>query len=56
MLDLHRFMVAVSRIEVNYDGFSGTAPDALVWDQGGIVKDSCSFLSSVLFFLVLPIS
>ena len=38
MLDLHRFMVAVSRIEVNYDGFGGTAPDALVWDQGGIVK------------------
>ena len=38
MLDLHRFMVAVSRIEVNYDGFRGTAPDALVWDQGGIVK------------------
>ena len=38
MLDLHRFMVAVSRIEVNYDGFGGAAPDALVWDQGGIVK------------------
>ena len=38
MLDLHRFMVAVSRIEVNYDGFGVTAPDALVWDQGGIVK------------------
>ena len=38
MLDLHRFMIAVSRIEVNHDGFGGTAPDALVWDQGGIVK------------------
>ena len=30
MLDHHRFMVAISRIEVNYDGFGGTAPDALV--------------------------
>ena len=38
MLDLHRFMVAISRIEVNHDGFGGTAPDAMVWDKGGIVK------------------
>ena len=30
MLDLHRFMVAISRIEVNYDGSGGTAPDAMV--------------------------
>ena len=33
MLDLHRFMVAISRIEVNHDGFGGTAPDAMVWDK-----------------------
>ena len=38
MLDLHRFMVAISRIEVNHDGFGGTAPDAMVWDTGGIIK------------------
>ena len=38
ILDLHRFMVAISRIEVNHDGFGGTAPDAMVWDKGGIVK------------------
>ena len=38
MLDLHRFMVAISRIEVNYDGSGGTAPDAMVWDRGGIIK------------------
>ena len=33
VLDLHRFMVAISRIEVNHDGFGGTAPDAMVWDK-----------------------
>ena len=38
MLDLHRFMVAISRIEVNHDGSGGTAPDAMVWDRGGIIK------------------
>ena len=38
MLDLHRFMVAISRIEVNHDGSGGTAPDATVWDKGGILK------------------
>ena len=38
IFDLHRFMVAVSRLEVNHDGFGGTAPDAMVWDKGGIVK------------------
>ena len=38
ILDLHSFMVAISRIEVNHDGFGGTAPDAMVWDKGGIVK------------------
>ena len=37
-LDLHRFMVAISRIEVNHDGFGGTAPDAMVWDTGGVAK------------------
>ena len=35
MLDLHRFMVAVARVTVNHDGRGGTAPDPLVWDQGG---------------------
>ena len=35
MLDLHRFMVAIARVSVNHDGRGGTAPDPLVWDQGG---------------------
>ena len=35
MLPLHRFMIAVARVAVNHDGRGGTAPDPLVWDQGG---------------------
>ena len=31
--DLHKFMVTISRIEVNHDGYGGTAPDAMVWDH-----------------------
>ena len=38
MLDLHRFMIAVARVTVNHDGRGGTAPDPLVWDQGGRPK------------------
>ena len=33
ILDLHKFMVAISRFEVNHDGYGGTAPDAMVWDK-----------------------
>ena len=54
MLDLHRFMVAVSRIEVNYDGFGGTAPDALVWDQGGIVKTRAPSFRLIVDCAFLP--
>ena len=35
---LHRFMVAISRVSVNHDVRGGTAPDSLVWDRGGVVK------------------
>ena len=35
MPDLHRFMIAVARVTVNHDGRGGTAPDPLVWVQGG---------------------
>ena len=38
MLDLHRFMIAVARETVNHDGRGGTAPDPLIWDQGGRPK------------------
>ena len=38
VLKLRRFVVAVSWVSVNHDGRGGTAPDAVVWDQGGIPK------------------
>ena len=38
VLDLHGFMIAVARVTVNHDGRGGTAPDPLVWDQGGRPK------------------
>ena len=38
MLDVHRFMTTVARVSVNHDGRGGTAPDPLVWDQGGRQK------------------
>ena len=36
--ELHRFTIAVSRVSVNHDGRGSTAPDPLVWDQGGRSK------------------
>ena len=38
MLQLHRSMIALARVTVNHDGRGGTAPDPLVWDQGGRKK------------------
>ena len=38
MLQLLRFMIAVARVTVNPVGRGGTAPDPLVWDQGGRKK------------------
>ena len=38
MLLLQRFMIAVARVVVNHNGRRGTAPDPLVWDQGGPKK------------------
>ena len=31
-------MIAVAGVSVNHDGRGGTAPDPLVWDQGGPEK------------------
>ena len=44
ILELHKFMVAISRVEVKHDGYGGTAPDAMVWVNGGLVKPRASFL------------
>ena len=54
MLDLHRFLVAISRIEVNHDGCGGTAPDAMVWDKGGIVKTRAPSFRLIVDHATLP--
>ena len=38
ILDLHRFLIAISRAVVNHDGYGGTAPDPLVWSAGALHK------------------
>ena len=38
ILDLHRFVIAISRAVVNHDGRDGTAPDPLVWSAGALPK------------------
>ena len=47
-------MVAISRIEVNHDGFGGTAPDAMVWDEGGIVKTRAPSFRLIIDHATLP--
>ena len=37
-LDLHRFIIAISRAVVNHDGSDGTALDPLVWSGGALPK------------------
>ena len=54
IFDLHRFMIAISRIEVNHDGFGGTTPDAMVWDQGGIVKTRSPSFRLIVDHATLP--
>ena len=54
MIDLHKFMVAISRIEVNHDGYGGTAQDAMVWDRGGIVKPRASSFRLIVDHATLP--
>ena len=54
IFDLHRFMVAISRIEVNHDGFGGTAPDAMVWDKDGIVKTRAPSFRLIVDHATLP--
>ena len=54
IFDLHKFMVAISRIEVNHDGFGGTAPDAMVWDKGGVVKTRAPSFRLIFDHATLP--
>ena len=54
LLDLHKFMVAISLIEVNNDRSGGIAPDAVVWDHGGLVKSRASSLCIIVDHASLP--
>ena len=54
MLELHKFMVAISRIEVLHDGYGGTAPDAMIWDKGSIIKPRASSLRVIVDRASLP--
>ena len=54
MLELHKFMVAISRIEVNHDGHGGTARDAMMWDKGSVLKPRTSSLRVIVDHASLP--
>ena len=47
-------MVAVSRVAVNHDGRGGSAPDPLVWDQGGRQKQRRVDIKVVVDLASLP--
>ena len=53
MLELHKFVVAISRIEVNHDGYGGTALDAMIWDKRWC-SQTTSFLHSSYCGSCLP--
>ena len=38
LVDLHRFLIAISRAVVNHDGREGIAPDPLVLSAGALSK------------------
>ncbi len=54
IFDLHKFMVAISRIEVNHDGFGGTVSDVMVWDKGGVVKARAPSFRLIVDHATLP--
>ena len=54
MINFHKYMVAISRIEVNHDGYGGTAPDATIWDNGSILKPRSSSLRVIVDHASLP--
>ena len=54
MVDLQKFMVAVSLVEVHYDGIGGTAFDAKISDKGGIFKTCSSTLRITVDHVSLP--
>ena len=54
VLQLHRFMVAISWVSVNHDGRGGSATDPFVWDQGVVVSSVGMALGLMLTLLCFP--
>ena len=54
MLDLHRFLVAFSRIEANHDGSGGTPSGAMVWERGGMIKARAPLSLLIVDCVFLP--
>ena len=54
MVDLNKFTVAVSRIAVSHDGYCGAIPDAMVWDNGSILKPRFSPIGVIIDQASLP--
>ena len=55
MLDLHKFMVAISRILVIHGGHGSTAPHPMTWDHGSSIKPRASSLWVTVDFASLPV-
>ena len=47
-MELHKYMFAISRIDVNHDGYGGTVPDAMIWENGSILKPRSSSLPVIV--------
>ena len=54
VVELHEFMVAVSRVEVNHDGHGGTAPDSMVWENGSVLEPRSSSIRVIKDHASLP--
>ena len=54
MLNLHKFIVAVARIEVDHDGYGGTALHAMIWVNGSILKRRFASTRVVIDLASLP--
>ena len=54
MLQLPRFMVAMTPVAVNHDGQGGTAPDSFVWDQEVGPSSARSRLRFLTIWLPFP--
>ena len=52
IMQLRRFMIAVSGVTFNHDGRGGSAPDPLVWDHG-VGRSSARPISALMWILPL---